>query len=126
MKVTTTATKKQKADQPKERVNTAVYITSLPDDVDVEELHQVFSRYGVIAESLDSDAPRIKLYTDDQDNFKGEALIGMYLHLRSPKHSNARSEHHRLPKKTHKLPESSTHLTRVTQRSASAGTRYRF
>ncbi|KAK1823976.1 hypothetical protein LTR12_001509 [Friedmanniomyces endolithicus] len=69
-----TSIKKQKA-EPKERVNTAVYITSLPDDVDVEELHQVFSRYGVIAESLDSDAPRIKLYTNEEGNFKGEALI---------------------------------------------------
>ncbi|TKA78628.1 hypothetical protein B0A55_02670 [Friedmanniomyces simplex] len=71
-----TSTKKQKA-EPKERVNTAVYITSLPEDVDVEELHQVFSRYGVIAESLDSDAPRIKLYTDDEGEFKGEALIDL-------------------------------------------------
>jgi HIV Tat-specific factor 1 len=44
--------------------------------VDVEEVEQVFSRYGVIAESLDSDAPRIKLYTDDNGNFRGEALIG--------------------------------------------------
>ncbi|KAK0914851.1 hypothetical protein LTR02_001586 [Friedmanniomyces endolithicus] len=69
-----TSIKKQKA-EPKERVNTAVYITSLPDDVDVEELHQVFSRYGVIAESLDSDAPRIKLYTNEEGEFKGEALI---------------------------------------------------
>ncbi|KAK0366811.1 hypothetical protein LTR02_005743 [Friedmanniomyces endolithicus] len=72
--VAATSIKKQKA-EPKERVNTAVYITSLPDDVDVEELHQVFSRYGVIAESLDSDAPRIKLYTNEEGDFKGEALI---------------------------------------------------
>ncbi|KAK0940812.1 hypothetical protein LTR29_007693 [Friedmanniomyces endolithicus] len=69
-----TSIKKQKA-EPKEHVNTAVYITSLPDDVDAEELHQVFSRYGVIAESLDSDAPRIKLYTNEEGGFKGEALI---------------------------------------------------
>ena len=46
----------------------------------MEELHQVFSRYGVIAESLDSDQPRIKLYADDEGNFKGEALIGMSPH----------------------------------------------
>ena len=79
--VTAKTSKKQKA-EPKERVNTAVYVTSLPDDVDVEELHQVFSRYGVIAESLDSDVPRIKLYTDDDGNFKGEALIGTCYLLR--------------------------------------------
>jgi hypothetical protein len=45
--------------------------------VDVEELEQVFSRFGVIAESLESDAPRIKLYNDENGNFRGEALIGM-------------------------------------------------
>ncbi|KAK3076008.1 hypothetical protein LTR53_000185 [Teratosphaeriaceae sp. CCFEE 6253] len=73
---TAKSSKKQKAEQPpKERVNTAVYITSLPEDVDVEELQHVFSRYGVIAESLDSDQPRIKLYTDEHGKFKGEALI---------------------------------------------------
>ena len=70
--------KKQKAAEPKkERKNNAVYVTSLPDDVDVEEIRQVFSKYcGVIAESLDGDAPRIKLYYDDTGKFKGDALIG--------------------------------------------------
>ncbi|KAK5112802.1 hypothetical protein LTR85_011136 [Meristemomyces frigidus] len=70
------ASKKQKPDKPKkERQTTAVYVTSLPEDVTVEELHQVFSKFGVIAESLDSDAPRIKLYQDDDGKFKGDALI---------------------------------------------------
>jgi len=70
------ANKKQKPGGPtKERRNTAVYVTSLPPDADAEELHQVFSRYGVIAESLDSDSPRIKLYYDDDGKFKGDALI---------------------------------------------------
>ena len=68
--------KKQKATEPKkERRNNAVYVTSLPEDVDVDELRQVFSRYGVIAESLDGDAPRIKLYNDETGKFKGDALI---------------------------------------------------
>ncbi|KAK5132902.1 hypothetical protein LTR08_008348 [Meristemomyces frigidus] len=68
--------KKQKAEEPKkERRNTAVYVTSLPEDVDVDEIHQVFSKYGVIAESLDGDAPRIKLYNNEDGKFKGDALI---------------------------------------------------
>ncbi|KAK5160100.1 hypothetical protein LTS14_002207 [Recurvomyces mirabilis] len=68
--------KKQKPEQPaKERKNTAVYVTSLPENVGTEELHDVFSKYGVIAESLDSDEPRIKLYYNDDGKFKGEALI---------------------------------------------------
>ena len=73
-------TKKQKADQqpPKERVNTAVYVSSLPFDADRQELHDVFSKYGVIAESLDTNEPRIKLYHDDEGNPKGEALIGKH------------------------------------------------
>ncbi|KAK5741357.1 hypothetical protein LTR17_004064 [Elasticomyces elasticus] len=66
--------KKQKA-EPKERVNTAIYVTGLPDDVDAEELYDVFKKYGVIAEGIDDNTPRIKLYNDDEGNFKGEALI---------------------------------------------------
>ncbi|KAK5717757.1 hypothetical protein LTR15_008596 [Elasticomyces elasticus] len=66
--------KKQKA-EPKERVNTAIYVTGLPDDVDAEELYDVFKKYGVIAEGVDDNNPRIKLYNDDEGNFKGEALI---------------------------------------------------
>ena len=73
----TAKAKKQKAGDPRpERKNNAIYVTSLPDDVTAEELHDVFCRYGVIAESADSNKPRIKLYADDQGNFKGDALIG--------------------------------------------------
>ncbi|KAL8949231.1 MAG: hypothetical protein Q9222_004648 [Ikaeria aurantiellina] len=61
--------------EPRERKNTAVYVTNLPLDVTVQEVADVFSRCGVIAEEIDRGKPRIKLYTDDQDNFKGDALI---------------------------------------------------
>ncbi|RSL70666.1 hypothetical protein CEP53_001824 [Fusarium sp. AF-6] len=67
--------KKQKA-PPQPRQNTAVYVTGLPADTTVEEVHELFSRKGgVIAEEIDSGAPRIKLYTDPDGNFKGDALI---------------------------------------------------
>ncbi|KAI2629768.1 hypothetical protein GGR54DRAFT_278554 [Hypoxylon sp. NC1633] len=67
--------KRQK--QPKQpRQNRAIYVTGLPLDVTVEEVHEVFSRKcGVIAEEIDSRQPRIKLYTDEKGNFKGDALI---------------------------------------------------
>jgi HIV Tat-specific factor 1 len=52
-----------------------VYVTSLPLDVTVAELHDVFSKYGIIAEEVDSGKPRIKLYTDDVGKPKGDALI---------------------------------------------------
>lgn len=58
-----------------QRKNTAVYVTSLPLDTDIHEVHSLFSRYGVIAEEIDSTKPRIKLYTDDDGKFKGDALV---------------------------------------------------
>lgn len=39
-------------------------------------MHDLFSRKaGVIAEEIDSGAPRIKMYTDSEGNFKGDALV---------------------------------------------------
>ncbi|KAI9661506.1 MAG: hypothetical protein M1831_003028 [Alyxoria varia] len=57
------------------RKNTAVYVTNVPSDADVEEVKNLFSRCGVIAQEIDSGKPRIKLYHDDDGNFKGDALI---------------------------------------------------
>lgn len=69
-----------------ERKNTAVYVTNLPTDpqdpVTVDEVARVFSRCGVIAEEIDTRNPRIKLYTNDEGNFKGDALI-MYFRAES-------------------------------------------
>lgn len=50
-------------------------MTNLPLDATVQEVSDVFSRCGVIAEEIDRGKPRIKLYTDDEGNFKGDALI---------------------------------------------------
>jgi len=71
----TAKAKKVKAPLPP-RANTAVYVTGLPFDVTVEEVAAEFSRKcGVIAEEIDSGKPRVKLYTDEEGNFKGDALI---------------------------------------------------
>ncbi|KPM38949.1 hypothetical protein AK830_g7636 [Neonectria ditissima] len=68
-------TKKQKP-PPQPKQNTAVYVTGLPADATVDEVHELFSRKcGVITEEIDSGAPRIKLYNDSEGNFKGDALI---------------------------------------------------
>lgn len=69
-------TKKQ-ASQPKQPPpNRAIYVTGLPLDVTVDEVAEVFSRKcGVIAEEIDSGRPRIKLYTDADGSFKGDALV---------------------------------------------------
>ncbi|KAI2640463.1 hypothetical protein GGS26DRAFT_538285 [Hypomontagnella submonticulosa] len=62
--------------QKRQKQNTAIYVTGLPLDVTVDEVHEVFSRKcGVIAEEIDSGRPRIKLYTDEKGNFKGDALV---------------------------------------------------
>ncbi|KLJ07353.1 hypothetical protein EMPG_17161 [Blastomyces silverae] len=62
-----------KAKRP--RVNTAVYATSIPLDASLEEVNDVFSKCGVIAEEIDRRRPRIKMYTDVEGKFKGDALI---------------------------------------------------
>ncbi|KAJ5753158.1 hypothetical protein N7520_010075 [Penicillium odoratum] len=59
----------------KQRVNTALFISSIPLDAELDEIRDVFSKCGVIAEEIDSGRPRIKMYMDDQGNFKGEALV---------------------------------------------------
>lgn len=72
--------KKQKNEKPRERVNTAVYISSLPHDVDEDELFKSFSRFGVIAEGIDDNKPRIKMYYNEDGEFNGDALIGKERH----------------------------------------------
>ncbi|KAG6002624.1 hypothetical protein E4U21_002930 [Claviceps maximensis] len=67
---------KKRKPPPQPKQNTAVYVTGLPLDATVTEVHDLFSRKGgVIAEEIDSGAPRIKLYSDEAGNFKGDALI---------------------------------------------------
>lgn len=69
-------TKKQATQQKQPPQNRAVYVTGLPLDVTVDEVADVFShKCGVIAEEMDSGRPRIKLYTDTDGKFKGDALV---------------------------------------------------
>ena len=64
------------APKPKKpRVNTAIYVTSIPLDATFDEVRDTFSKCGVIAEEIDSGRPRIKMYQDEHGTFKGEALI---------------------------------------------------
>ena len=56
-------------------MNTAVFVPSIPLDAEFDEIRDVFSKCGVIAEEIDSGRPRIKMYMDENGKFKGEALI---------------------------------------------------
>jgi HIV Tat-specific factor 1 len=70
-----TLTNEPKGKEEKERKPTAIYITGLPKDVTVEEVDEVFSKYGLIAENLATGEKRIKLYSDESGELKGDALV---------------------------------------------------
>lgn len=56
--------------------NRGIYITKLPLDTTVEELDQVFSKYGMISQDISDQSKRIKIYKDHETGKpKGDALI---------------------------------------------------
>ncbi|KAF1840855.1 uncharacterized protein K460DRAFT_294821 [Cucurbitaria berberidis CBS 394.84] len=54
--------------------NRAIYVTNLPRDTTQEEIEETFKKYGIIDQGADGNK-RIKMYSDDEGNFNGEALI---------------------------------------------------
>lgn len=54
--------------------STGIYITNLPQDATSEEIAVVFSKCGIILLGPNN-LPRVKMYTDDEEVFKGEALV---------------------------------------------------
>ena len=63
------------AEKKEPRKNTAVYVTNLPLDTDEDEVKEVFSKYGVISEEIDTGKPRIKVYRNEDGSLKGDALV---------------------------------------------------
>jgi HIV Tat-specific factor 1 len=59
----------------KERKNTSIYVTNIPLDATADEIVSVFSKAGMISESIVDGQKRVKMYNDDAGKFKGEALI---------------------------------------------------
>ncbi|KAH3666020.1 hypothetical protein OGAPHI_004209 [Ogataea philodendri] len=55
--------------------NTCIYVSQLPLDIDYDELDRIFGKYGVLAEDFRTGLHKIKLYKDDNGNFKGDCLI---------------------------------------------------
>ncbi len=66
---------KQKAMKASAKANTSIYIKGLPDDVEVEELKEFFSKAGVIKSDLDSGESKVKVYKDSLGRVKGDALV---------------------------------------------------
>lgn len=60
--------------KPTKSKNTAVYVTSLPRDTELEELLQRFGKCGVIEED-DEGEPKVKMYAREDGSFSGEALV---------------------------------------------------
>ncbi|KAK7472537.1 hypothetical protein VKT23_000652 [Stygiomarasmius scandens] len=66
--------KKDKPPEERKSKNTAVYVTNLPADTELDEIAQTFSRYGVLEED-DEGEPKIKMYAKEDGSFSGEALV---------------------------------------------------
>ncbi|KAI8972216.1 hypothetical protein BD414DRAFT_500559 [Trametes punicea] len=61
--------------QPERRSkNTAVYVTGLPPDTDIDEVAARFGKFGLIEED-DEGHPKVKLYAREDGSFSGDALV---------------------------------------------------
>jgi len=60
--------------KPPKSKNTAVYVTNLPRDTEMDELLQRFGKCGVIEED-DEGEPKVKMYARDDGSFSGDALV---------------------------------------------------
>jgi len=66
--------KKEKQPTEKKSKNTAVYVTGLPLDTELEEIVKLFSKCGVVEEDEDGE-PKVKMYAREDGSFSGEALV---------------------------------------------------
>ncbi|KAJ7346609.1 hypothetical protein DFH08DRAFT_924451 [Mycena albidolilacea] len=66
--------KKDKPPTERKSKNTAVYVTGLPLDAEVDEIVERFSKCGVVEED-DEGEPKVKMYATEDGTFNGEALV---------------------------------------------------
>ncbi|KAF7321384.1 RRM domain-containing protein [Mycena kentingensis (nom. inval.)] len=65
---------KRKKETERKSKNTAVYVTGLPVDAELDEIVERFSKCGVLEEDDDGD-PKVKMYANEDGVFSGEALV---------------------------------------------------
>ena len=72
--------KKKKDPMPDKKVrpNSAVFVQNLPLDATIQEIHEYFSKCGIILNDTLTNTYKIKMYCDESDRFKGEALVVYY------------------------------------------------
>lgn len=61
--------------EPKDRRNTAIYVTGISLDADLDDIAAVFSKAGIIEEDIHTGKPKIKMYADERGDFCGDARI---------------------------------------------------
>lgn len=67
--------KKKSKPEPKLKKNTAVYVTGLPLDTNIEEIAEYFKKGGVFVIDPLTGLPKIKVYHDSTGACKGDALV---------------------------------------------------
>ncbi|KAG6900539.1 hypothetical protein C0993_009116 [Termitomyces sp. T159_Od127] len=66
--------KKERPPTERKSKNTAIYVTGLPFDTDMDEIVERFSKCGVIEEDEEGE-PKVKMYAKEDGTFSGEALV---------------------------------------------------
>ncbi|XP_071518003.1 17S U2 SnRNP complex component HTATSF1-like isoform X2 [Panulirus ornatus] len=57
-----------------EAQNTKVYVSNLPDSLTENEFLELMQKCGLILRDVSTNKPKIKMYRDEEGNFKGDAL----------------------------------------------------
>ena len=68
----------QKAQVKKPSKPRTVYVSGLPLDVTKEEVVNAFQKYGILLIDVDTGEPKVKLYTDEHGNLKGDGLVSYF------------------------------------------------
>ncbi|GAW79173.1 RNA-binding protein [Plasmodium gonderi] len=66
----------------KKMKNSSIYVSGLPNDITKEEIYNVFKKAGIIKIDAETTEPKIKIYYDENNKVKGDALV-TYVYVQS-------------------------------------------